>query len=111
MRFMRRLLGFLWTFTAAVPVVAHGGDQAESSRPGAAAAGSTRSDSRATLGQARIGLGETVLRDLRTPFVAPPSFHLDLTTRVVVTDSWTVRPSDSQTVRRSNQARAPPTPH
>jgi hypothetical protein len=108
MRLARRFLGFLWTLAAAVPVVAHRGEQAGPSRPSVSAAGGARSESRSTVGQVRIGLGETVLRDLRTPFVGSSSFRLELSSRIVNLDARAVRLSRSQAVRRSNRARAPP---
>jgi len=109
MRLMRRLLGFLWTFAAAAPMAARPASHADSGTAGVSApTRSTRSDTRASLGQIRIGLGESVLRDLKTPFTAAPHFRVSLTTRTVVLDGETVRQSGSQTVRRSNRARAPP---
>jgi hypothetical protein len=108
MRLMRRLLGFLWTFAAAAPVVAHGGDQAEPSRPGMGAAGGARSESRSTVGQVRIGLGETVLRDLRTPFIPAPGFHLHLVTRIVALGDVRESVSGRRQAGLLPQSRAPP---
>ena len=92
-----------------MPLAARPAGPADSGNAGVSApTRGTRSDTRASLGQIRIGLGESVLRDLKTPFAAAPGFRLHLTTRTVALDGQTVSQSDSQTVRRSNRARAPP---
>jgi len=112
MRFMRRLLGVLWTLAAAVPFAVRPEGQADSGTATVSAPSrGPRSDSRASLGAVRIGLGESALRDLKTPFVGTPSFRLDLTTRTGRFDGPTVRRSDGQTVSQSHRARAPPDLH
>lgn len=110
MRTVRRVLGVLWTLAAAIPLAAPAEAHGDSGVVGVSAPGrGPRPESRTSLGAVRIGLGDTVLRDLKTPFVGTPSFRLVLTTRITQSDGLRVRRSDDQTVRRTEQARAPPT--
>lgn len=112
MRLARRLLGFLWTLVAAVPVAARQGEAAEAARPGASAAGGgSRSETRATPGSPKVGLAESGIRVLRTPFLPSQAATLTFSTRVLRVDVQTGRRSDGQTVQRSHQARAPPAFH
>lgn len=111
MRLARRLLGVLWTLAAAVPVVAHRGEQASPSRPSVAAAGGSRSESRSTVGQVRIGLGETVLRALRTPFIPATGFPLHLDTRIVALGDVHETASGRRQTGLLPQSRAPPSLH
>jgi len=112
MKLLQRFLGVLWTLTAAIPFAAGPEGRPDSGTATVSAPSRTpRSDSRASLGAVRIGLGESVLRDLKTPFAGTPSFGLNLATRINRYDSQTVGRSDSQTVRQSHHARAPPQLH
>ena len=110
MKLARRLLGFLWTLVAAAPVAAHRGADVQPARLGASAAGhGSRSETRASPGAPKVGLAESSVRDLRTPFVSAPQFTLGFTTRVIQLEAASVRRFDGQTVRRFHRARAPPT--
>ena len=111
MRSLRRFLGALWALAAAVPFAARPEGQALARNASVSVpTRGQRPDSRPSLTSVRIGLGESVLRDLKTPFVGTPTFRLDLTTRITRSDGPTVRPSDGQAVRQSHRARAPPAP-
>ncbi|HKP28969.1 MAG TPA: hypothetical protein VJU15_06185 [Gemmatimonadales bacterium] len=112
MKLARRLLGLLWTLVAAVPVAVRHGDAAEAARPGASAeGGGSRSETRASPGAPKVGLAEPGVRDLRTPFLPAPQLTVAFPSRVIRLDAVAVRRSDGQTVRRSNNARAPPALH
>jgi hypothetical protein len=112
MKSLRRFLGVLWTLVAAVPFAARPeGHPDAGTATVSAPSRAPRSDTRASLGAVRIGLGESVLRDLKTPFAGTPSFRLNLTTRTTRSDGQTVRPSDGQTASQSHRARAPPELH
>ena len=112
MRSLRQVLGVLWTVVAAVPFAARPEAPGDSATPSVSAPNrAPRSDTRASLGSARIGLGESLLRDLKAPFVAAPGFRLRLTTRITRSDGQTVSRSDGPTLRHSYSARAPPDLH
>lgn len=109
MNLLRRFLSVVWTFAAAMPFAAPAEAHGQPGVVGVSAPGrGPRPESGASLGAVRIGLGESVVRDLKTPFVATPGFQLILATRVTRSDSPTVRRSVRQSARRIHRARAPP---
>jgi hypothetical protein len=109
MRIPRRVLGLLWTLAAAVPVAIPAEAHADSGAFTVSAPGrSSRPESRPSLGEVRIGLGESVLRDCKTAFLAPSNFQVGLDFRIALIDEEAVRRSDGQSVRRFHWARAPP---
>jgi hypothetical protein len=109
MKLARLLLGFLWTLAAAVPLAAPAEVHGDAGVAGVSAPGrGPRPESRASLGAVRIGLGELVLRDLKTPFIGTPSFRLDTGSITVTLEDHSVPRSDGQAVRHSHYARPPP---
>jgi hypothetical protein len=110
MKLLRRFLGVLWTLVAGTPVLAPAESQVEAGTATVSApVRAPQPESRPSLGAVRIGLGDTVLRDFKTPFVGAPILGLDLTTHTTRSDSQSVPPRDGQTARHAHDARAPPT--
>jgi len=112
MKLTRRLLGFVWTLAAAIPLASRYGDHTDPPKPGAATArGAPGLEARASAGQPRVGPGESVLRQVRTPFVPATPFTLHLGTRVVAFAATRDRSVARAPALFLPRSRAPPVLH